>query len=97
MKRVRIAPVECPLVPKWRAIRKHPGGGDEQPCGSFSDLQQTGIVTDDIDRLDRRRVRQQAVRRFGWQRMVDEHIAYYQNILEQGDTHGIQPIFSKYH
>jgi len=52
----------------------------------------TGIVFDNLDEmskglprlfdLDRRRVREQAVRRFGADRMVDEYAAVYQRIVE---------------
>jgi glycosyltransferase involved in cell wall biosynthesis len=52
----------------------------------------TGIIFDDLEQmarelprvfdLDRRRVRQRAVERFGVERMVDEYIAVYRRIVE---------------
>ena len=52
----------------------------------------TGIVSSDLDQmtrdlsrvmaLDRRRVRERAVARFGVARMVDEYIAVYRRIME---------------
>jgi glycosyltransferase involved in cell wall biosynthesis len=57
----------------------------------------TGIVFTDLEHmvnelprvfdLDRRRVRQQAVARFGVQRMVDEYISVYRKLIaSQGGT-----------
>jgi glycosyltransferase involved in cell wall biosynthesis len=53
----------------------------------------TGVVFDDLDEmaqglnrvfaLDRRRVRDQAVRRFGADRMVDEYISVYQRLVKE--------------
>jgi glycosyltransferase involved in cell wall biosynthesis len=53
----------------------------------------TGIVFNDIDELadglprvfalDRRRIREQAVARFGVMRMVDEYIAVYRRVIDQ--------------
>jgi glycosyltransferase involved in cell wall biosynthesis len=52
----------------------------------------TGVVFDDLDAmaegldrvltLDRRRVRERAVARFGVDRMVDEYVAAYHSILK---------------
>ena len=52
----------------------------------------TGMVFSDLDRwstdfracsrLDRRRVRERAVARFGVERMVNEYVAVYQRIVE---------------
>ncbi|MEW6611776.1 MAG: glycosyltransferase family 4 protein [Pseudomonadota bacterium] len=45
------------------------------------DLDEMITRVPDLARLDRARVRAHAVRRFGMERMVDEHLAYYHRIL----------------
>src|SRR3990172_1489614 len=52
---------------------------------------------DDAARLDRARIRQHAVKRFGIDRMVDEHLAYYHSLINhhrkgtQGELHALIP------
>ena len=48
----------------------------------FSDLEEMANGLDRVFSLDRRRVREQAVARFGINRMVDEYIAVYQRLVE---------------
>ncbi len=57
----------------------------------------TGIIVENVDQmsnelpcvfdLDRRRVRAQAVARFGVGRMVDEYVAVYRRVVEAGEGH----------
>jgi glycosyltransferase involved in cell wall biosynthesis len=55
----------------------------------FSDLEQMVNELPRVFGLDRRRVRERAVVRFGVQRMVDEYIAVYRQIVEaHRETHG---------
>jgi glycosyltransferase involved in cell wall biosynthesis len=46
----------------------------------FADLDEMARGIDHVSRLDRRRVRDHAVRRFGAGRMVDEYVAVYQRL-----------------
>ena len=48
----------------------------------FEDLEQLANGLPRVFNLDRRRVRQQAVARFGTARMVDEYIAVYRRLVE---------------
>jgi len=48
----------------------------------FSDLDQMAAGLSRVCDLDRRRVRTRAVERFGVERMVNEYVAVYQQIVE---------------
>ena len=48
----------------------------------FSDLDEMAADLPRVCALDRRRVRERAVERFGVERMVDEYVAVYQRIVE---------------
>ncbi len=50
---------------------------------AFADLDQLAAGLPDVLALDRRRVREQAVARFGVARMVDEYVAVYRRLLDR--------------
>lgn len=54
----------------------------------FDDLEQMTGGLDRVFALDRRRVRERAVARFGVDRMVDEYVAAYRNVLRHAGSLG---------